>query len=623
VSGEWFEATDHHHYHSPITTHQIEGAIEVRVPALGEAATQLPWLCPCAASLLALARSPAGGAWSEIRHDPAALLLVLREAGRTLASPALSFFPSVLRDPGALRGALHYLSLEERRQAGHDPLLPACNGQLNCSIDWSRSSNRQIYRACFAYARTAQRLAECTGRCDPDNAWVTAFLAPLGWLAICAIDTEKAASCLADPQFAADPDSSQRHYWGSDQDAIARRLLRRWQVPRWLAAVVGHLGLKVEIAQNLGADADLFRMVQLAVGLAQQHGQGLSLRLGTSPAENAAVLALPAREQETLGREFDSAVPLPRILENCTSPLQIPLLREVLLSAVENQQLRDAPILEELENERDRLHHALERQQTGETERLQVLKLEALAEFAAGAAHEINNPLAVISGQAQYLMGHDSDPERQQALRTIVIQAQRIHQLLSDLMQFARPARPQRQLVDIRGLLREVALSLSDLAGEKEVRLVLAEPEHGFHLFADSRQVRTALECLLRNAIEAAPASGWASLRVGAAGDRLEFVVEDNGTAPSPAQAMHLFDPFYSGRLAGRGRGLGLPTAWRLARENGGEVRWDETAAGPTRFTLSLPHQVEDNGLTAEARLGDAGQVKKFNGSALPVRADI
>jgi len=71
-------------------------------------------------------------------------------------------------------------------------------------------------------------------------------------------------------------------------------------------------------------------------------------------------------------------------------------------------------------------------------------------------------------------------------------------------------------------------------------------------------------------------------------------VVEDSGPGPSSNQREHLFDPFYSGRLAGRGRGLGLPTAWRLAREHGGDVRFDPLPQGPTRFVLSLPREKDE-----------------------------
>jgi signal transduction histidine kinase len=102
--------------------------------------------------------------------------------------------------------------------------------------------------------------------------------------------------------------------------------------------------------------------------------------------------------------------------------------------------------------------------------------------------------------------------------------------------------------------------------------------------------VRSGLSCLLRNAIEAAPAEGWAGLRVEEAGeDTLEVVVEDNGPGPTPAAVEHMFDPFYSGRSAGRGRGLGLPTAWRLLRQNHGDLRFAGAWDGVTRFVLHLP----------------------------------
>ena len=161
-------------------------------------------------------------------------------------------------------------------------------------------------------------------------------------------------------------------------------------------------------------------------------------------------------------------------------------------------------------------------------------------------------------------------------------------------MQFARPPKPRKQVVDVRILLREVILALSDLAGQKHIQLRCTDPDQSIHLHVDPEQVRTALQCLLRNAIEAAPSGGWASLCIETpAKDSLDFIIEDNGGGPTPAQRDHLFDPFYSGRQAGRGRGLGLPTAWRLARENGGSVRFDGLSDGPTRFILSLAREAD------------------------------
>jgi signal transduction histidine kinase len=259
--------------------------------------------------------------------------------------------------------------------------------------------------------------------------------------------------------------------------------------------------------------------------------------------------------------------------------------------AAENRRLGNVPLLERLETEVDDLHRAVEEQHSSALDQLQARKLSALAEFAAGAGHEINNPLAVISGQAQYLLRGEGDSSRQQALQTIIGQSQRIHETLRELMQFARPSRSQKQELDILSLVREVLTSLTELAADRRVRLVFPENHEAVHLHADPAHLRTALTCLLRNAIEAAGADGWAGVRLERIGpDQVDVVVEDSGSGPAWQQREHLFDPFYSGRPAGRGRGLGLPTAWRLAREQGGDVRFIGLPGGPTRFVLSLPH---------------------------------
>ena len=78
-----------------------------------------------------------------------------------------------------------------------------------------------------------------------------------------------------------------------------------------------------------------------------------------------------------------------------------------------------------------------------QTEEFRRAKLEALAEFAAGAGHEINNPAATIVGRVELLLKGETNPERRQALLTIGAQALRIRDMIGDLMLFARPPRPE------------------------------------------------------------------------------------------------------------------------------------------------------------------------------------
>jgi two-component system, NtrC family, sensor kinase len=235
------------------------------------------------------------------------------------------------------------------------------------------------------------------------------------------------------------------------------------------------------------------------------------------------------------------------------------------------------------------------------------LKLRALAEFAAGAGHEINNPLAVISGQAQYLLAHENEPSRRAALDKIIVQTQRIHTLLRDLMQFARPPAANRRAVDMVRLIDEVATALADHALHHQVRLKVREEQDTNPplapptclVLADAGQVKTALTCLVRNAIEAAGAEGWASVRLVESGGQVHVLIEDSGLALPDEQREHLFDPFYSGRPAGRGPGLGLPTAWSLARQQNGDVYLASEPGEPTRFVLRLPRPAEHSGALA------------------------
>jgi signal transduction histidine kinase len=524
---------------------------------LGEAAANLPWLSPCAASLVALARAPTPAVWDAVRSDPGCVLLLLRHALPPGTSSGLSFFSSLLRDPAPLEAALRHLA-----QPGPG------------FVDWDQPAFRPVYDACLTYARLAYRLANRTDFCDPDNAWVAGLLAPLGWLAACAACGKFQADGLQPVGFN-----------NFDPAAVARRLNRLWRLPPWLAAVTGHLGLPVTVARDLGADPGLFRTVQFAVCLAAQQSAGLSLTVGAAAEQLAAELGLTAADvaeaQQALAEK-----PSPLRWE---SPASVPLLSDLLNLAAENRRLLDGPSVESLQQDLDALQRAVECQRAGEAERLRTLKLTGLVELAAGAGHEINNPLAVISGQAQYLLVREADPQRRHALQTIVNQAKRIHQTLTELMLFARPPLLKRQAVDVGGLLRQVADGLRDLAEQRQVRFVITEPSAPLTLDADPNQAQIALRCLLRNALEAAPREGWASARAEECGEAVELVIEDSGPGPSAADREHLFDPFYSGRKAGRGRGLGLPTAWRLAREHGGDVRFDACIQGPTRFTLRLP----------------------------------
>jgi two-component system, NtrC family, sensor kinase len=541
--------------------------------SLAEAACELPWLAPCAGSLVALTQPASGRLWSTYRSDPGLVLLLLRQNPPVWATSSCSFYSSLVHEPGVLHLALQCL----REDAPF--------------VDWCQPALLPVYRSAISYATAAEALALASDRSDPEHAWVGGLLAPLGWLAA-AIDAERMRACLkAELPSSESFRTLQLQLWGLDHAAIARRLALAWRLPAWLTAVAGHLGMPLDVARGLGAEPDGFRVVQLAVALVDHVVDGLKLPVGASREELMRALDLTAAEVQNVVDQIVSGHARIAPPADWKSPGSAALLPNLLQLAADNRKLTAAPAHQRLHAEVDALHEATRRLHAGEEKRLQERKLCALAELAAGAGHEINNPLAVISGQAQYLLVSEQETARKKALQTIIGQTQRIHQTLTQLMQFARPPAPHQQRLDLGGLLREVTAALQQLADDRQVRVLCTEPDKALTLLVDPGQIRTILVALLRNAIEAAPPSGWASLNA-QAGLGLTVVVEDNGCGPSAVDREHLFDPFYSGRKAGRGRGLGLPTAWQLARQHGGEVAFDTTQASPTRFVLTLPSEV-------------------------------
>ncbi len=550
----------------------------------GEAAMDLRWLAPGVASLTALARTPLVSAWDQIRVDPGIVLLHARLMDPFSASSA----PSASLDVAILDAVLAF-------QANFDDGF----------VDWAHTGAATIHQTCCRQAMLAAKLAERVGA-DPTQAWMAAFLAPLGWLALAAAGPEKIVDAIARVRKDADPSSWQAEAWGCDHTAIVRRLCRSWRLPVWLSAILGHLGLHASIAERLGADRQMFQIIQLSVRTIQDRDGGLALPIGTESHELLTGLGL---RQDAVDSLADASMQADLGTLTWESPAECPLLVDLLELALENRRRTDAMWIERLQQDLERMQLALVQQCAEEKDRVQALKLSALAEFAAGAGHEINNPLAVISGQAQYALKqldnlevpaediedigeylHNLRSNVKPSLHKIIGQTQRVHAILTELMQFARPQPPKQQTLSVRSLVVEVVESLQPLAQQRKVRVIIPDWTHDEYLYADPVHARTSLAALLRNAIEAAPVDGWAGIRIAKHSKQtLDCIVENTGTGLCSNVREHQFDPFFSGRSAGRGRGMGLPTAWRLARQQGGEVRFDGHSDGVTRYVLTLP----------------------------------
>jgi hypothetical protein len=202
-------------------------------------------------------------------------------------------------------------------------------------------------------------------------------------------------------------------------------------------------------------------------------------------------------------------------------------------------------------------------------------RLDAIALAGAGLAHRIRNPLAAIKGTAQLMTDEPASPAGPRAGR-IVEACERIEELLTQLLRFARPPEPVAEPFDLAVLAREVAGGTGGLPVEGATSL---------RAVGDREYAREILEELIANA-RALDASGDVRLAVREEGDRSLVEVLDRGPGLSvdPEKA---FDPYVTTRPAGTG--LGLPIVRALARTSAGDVTLNAREGGGCVARLSLP----------------------------------
>lgn len=221
--------------------------------------------------------------------------------------------------------------------------------------------------------------------------------------------------------------------------------------------------------------------------------------------------------------------------------------------------------------------------------------MESMAEFSAGAGHEINNPLGSIIGQAQMLLKKEDRADRRQALETIGAQAWRIRDMIGDAMLFGRPPQPEFRRCNLVELVSRVIDNVGSDAPSASGKVSLQVADKVIESFCDESQISTLVSHLLRNAVEASREldDQRISIELSREGSHAVLLTIDDCGGPIPEEIRrHMFDPFYSGRQAGRGLGFGLCHCWQIVRMHNGVLTHQPTHNG-NRFTVVLPAEAE------------------------------
>jgi two-component system NtrC family sensor kinase len=212
-------------------------------------------------------------------------------------------------------------------------------------------------------------------------------------------------------------------------------------------------------------------------------------------------------------------------------------------------------------------------------------KLAGIGRLAAGVAHEINNPLAVILGYTR-LLQKKADGSLAEDLKVIEEETVRARDIVEGLLDLSRPLPASRELVDLREACDEVVGRLREATGAGRAHILV---EGRGSVLGNPSKLRQVLANLVRNGTEAAGPGGKVTVRVSEEPSSIRVEVDDTGPGIDEATAARLFEPFFTTK--DRGTGLGLAVSRGVARAHGGDVAGETLAGGGARFTLRLPRE--------------------------------
>ena len=252
--------------------------------------------------------------------------------------------------------------------------------------------------------------------------------------------------------------------------------------------------------------------------------------------------------------------------------------------------LRTAQIREESRALSEQLAEANRQLQSAQEEIQRGKTIICVGEMAKGAAHEMNNPLAVISGRSQLLASQLTDPKQKHAAKQIFEQSHRLSEIITELMDFAQPVPPQVVEMDLAELVEQAlheAKLLADPA-DRSIEVTIADVPP---VIVDQKQVTAALTEVISNAIQATdPAKGHVTIHTAydSCSGRVVMSINDNGCGMDEETLKRAFDPFFSSKPAGRRRGMGLAKTLRWIEASGGSIRLESRVGLGTRTMILL-----------------------------------
>lgn len=217
-------------------------------------------------------------------------------------------------------------------------------------------------------------------------------------------------------------------------------------------------------------------------------------------------------------------------------------------------------------------------------------KLTSMGLLAAGVAHEVNTPLAVISSYSQ-LLAKQLEPEdqRRRLMDRIIRQTFRASEIVNSLLSFSRTHATEFAELDVHQVLVETLALLEHQFRSSEIEVIRQLDADNPLAFGNLGKLQQVFLNLFLNARDAMVGGGRLRVRTGTSGARLQVWIEDSGSGISQENIRRIYDPFFTTKERGKGTGLGLSVSYGIIQEHGGSISVDSEPGLGTSFRLEFP----------------------------------
>lgn len=237
------------------------------------------------------------------------------------------------------------------------------------------------------------------------------------------------------------------------------------------------------------------------------------------------------------------------------------------------------------------LRHAYEELDSLQNQLLQAEKMASIGLLASGLAHELDTPLATISGYCELLLEDTHDEKLLERIKTISEQIIKCQKTIRNLLDFSRKSDCERKLCNIHQLINNTLTLVEHRLIIRKIKLHKKFAHQIPPLLTDGNQIQQVILNLIMNAVDALPRGGdiFIETKVNTKSRSVDIIFEDNGIGISNENQKYIFTPFFTTKEPGRGTGLGLSICNSIIAAHNGRISLESRLGSGTKFIISLP----------------------------------